>query len=711
MSNESKRFVDYWFLTMALRFLNEEDDLNKKYEVAKVVFSMRGKYGLEFPEGYTMEYNISKAAQDKGGVEDAYLIGRKKRKTEDVHEQLKLAAERINPQKVKKGDLENNIELLAKALQFSPLQTKLLLFFACAPLGSFMDLVEAQQDRKTYEDYIKSLAYFLKADAEDVKKELEPESTLVGVQFLGFQEGQGHFLDKAVQKILKRNFKSEEELLRGMIGPSPKSELTPENFMYMGREFEEIVSTVEGYVKDPDAGRKNITLAGPPGTGKTEGTAVIGEMLGIPVFLVGTTEKVEGQGFSMEEPSREDRIRALIRSAFIVRQTKMKAILVLDEAEDILRDLNREETKDKGSKAFTNEILESLGVTVIFISNRTDLFDPATIRRILPFYYMHYMPLEERMKAVQAKVEKYTGVKLEIGDVETIAEKAEHLTIAVIDTCIKSVAKRALHDPQNPQSLLDAIEREVTRSITAANKGVPPVPQVEVLDDVERFDPKLVRASEDIVVLRDHFEQARKADKGRLAGMDIAVVGPNGTGRKSIAKQLALAAGFKPRVIPFDLGSAVQAPGYAHAMDLLRGNLDGRALIFDAMGEFPIIAGDHPLMNRIRAHPFPTFFVGEYVEKVPNFARRLTEAFTLSVRTGPLTAEQIQYAGRSLLGVEVSQDLVTGLKDVRVADVERVSRQLQALGQGDAEGFVTRLAKDTRLHKPLDCGPGIGFGH
>jgi signal recognition particle receptor subunit beta len=715
MTDEPVSFINYWYLLMAKKVLARTKEPNDaSYKLAKDIFASKDRLGLKWPEEFSMNFGASKKMEERGGLDmnDGYAVAQVKKKIDVIRDAVDERLKTIDRKTVHKGDLERNIDLIKNALKFDNLQGKVLLFFACMPKGHFATLLRAlYPETVSYEDYIAAIATLLDERPEDIHKVLEPENTLVGMQFLKLDGKPGgdsvHGLDKGIQPILTKQYKSVEELLNEMLGPQPKSELTEENFSYMQTEFDEIAKTVQGYIKSKKHERKNITFAGPPGTGKTEGVAVLAIKLGVKAFLVGTAKKTQGSGYSVEEPTREDRISALIRSAFIVRQTRMDAILVVDEAEDILRDLNREDTKETGSKAFTNEILENLGVPVVFISNRTDLFDPATIRRILPFYHFDYMPLPERTKAVVSKVEKYIGTKLSSEDAEIIAERAEHLTIAVIDTCIRSVGKR-LEQGSDEAVVKQAIENEIVRAITAACRGIPPLPH-HVVSLGERFDPALISVSENAARLRQQFASAAKNGMQSLAGLDVIIMGQQGTGRKTLAKYLVEATGLKPVIIPFDTEMAFKGPYAVHARDLAHAGLDGRIVIFDNAEAFSQIISGHPLMERVRAHKLPSIFIAG-LEGKDGHVERLAQEFTVSMRTGCLSDQQVVRAAQNIANIELSAEEARRLPHLTVSDFTRAARSVRATGQAtDVPAFVARLNSVRRMGEEVGRNSGFGF--
>jgi len=562
-------------------------------------------------------------------------------------------------------DIEQNIDKLVKALSFSPTQKQLLMFFACSEIGGFDKILKASypDDIISREDYIRSLASITGMNAKVIDNELNPQNVLVRMGFLTSNADNSYAADEGLKRVLTHNYSSEEALLLNLIGPQPETDLTAKNYAYMGEDFDHMRDTLTGFIKDKDSLNKNTTIMGPPGTGKTELTGVMAKVLGVPAFLVGVAEKDPKTGQPEKEPSREERLRALIRSAYIIKKTGMQALLVMDESEDVLRDLNREGTNETGSKAHVNELLENLGVPVIFITNRADLFDPATIRRAMPCYVMNYMPLKARMEAIIEKSKQYIGVTLTPHDVKSLSLYAEQLSIAVIDRCI-STSRHHIPKDAGQDVALSHIGREFYRALTAQNNGVPPPPIVEPFS-ADNFYPEFIAA--DRMGIRLHDTLQRKPEG--FAGVDVIIIGEPGTGRKSLAHYIASATEMGGRVVHLSLDQAKTNPNNVHALDLERSAVDGTPIIFvgDDVLPFLMYSNGHPLLERVRNHSLATFFVSNTPpENLSQAAlNQGLSHLTFIIKTNTLSSEQLLQASATMLEVD----------DLTPADLEPIGQQ------------------------------------
>ncbi len=715
--------LEYQYLVMADRLLTISERKFPPsyglYQVAQNLFYSRERLGLNFPPNFIIKMPVEAELEGQLQRRDHAAIEQLRLKLAAVHKTVKARIDDVRrttndaPEEIlEKNETEKNVDELASALKFNDIQRNILYFFACAEKGRFTTLLDAlnyddvSATSVSQEDYTDNLAALLglqKKEAASLKAELDPDSILVGVKFLTRTDAVAYKVDTSLQRILLSHYSTPNTLLNSLLGPAPVSDLTLDDYTYMQHDLRDMTRTLSGFFKTKRPISKNMTIGGPPGTGKTELTAVLGNQLGVSVHLVGVAQKSEKTGFSMEEPSRDDRINALVRSAFIVRKTGMHALLVFDEAEDVLRDLNRSD-KDEGSKAFINELLENLGTPVVFISNRTDLFDPATIRRILPYYSMNYMPANGRIKAIIDKAKTYMGIDLTEADVQPLSALATNLSVAVIDRCLIDAALCVNKQPSKAQ-IIGQIKREFERSLKAQNGGVPTAPLPKPFD-VHNFDPALISASDAVADMRDRFSES----PARLAGKDFTVIGPAGTGRTSIAKYLATATGAEPRIIPMNLAAIAQDPDNAHALDLERASLDRTPVVFtDALG-FLQSSNGHPLLDRIRAHPQPTFFVSDLPRGVsPEELQEGLAHLTFVVRTGYLTPAQLQSACKQFLNIEFTEEELKDVRDMSIGSVMKVKEQLKALNQeGDKEAALARMDTIATRLQDAEKGP-IGF--
>ncbi len=385
----------------------------------------------------------------------------------------------------------------------------------------------------------------------------------------------------------------------------------------------------------------------------------------------------------------------------------LKCILIEDDCEEMVRDLNRKEHQEQGSKDFVNRMLRRLGrefgIPVIFITNRPDLLDPATIRRIMPIYYVKNIPLEERKKIITDMVKTNIGITLKPTEAEKMADRTEYCTIGVIETIVKSVGTRK--DLKNRAEKMDALAREVERGLRVRENGEMPAPHIDRSTELRTLRLDLINSTDNISQLFGSLISAAKKDRDSLRGMDMALLGPAGSGRKSLARYFMHKVGIKTREISFDLDNT-------HAEDIEQADKDGRALIIKDAEPlvFKMAYPDNPLIQRMRDRRLPTFVTADMPHDtfLPD---NISQAFTFAIRTGYLSEEQIVVAGEKILGTRLNLDSTKHVLDrITIGDVVAVQRQLVHLGaKNDAKIALQRLIARQRPAKPAESGQKIGF--
>ena len=255
-----------------------------------------------------------------------------------------------------------------------------------------------------HDDYFEAVAFLLDENVQDVQRELAPDSLLVGLEFIeartdnvgkskGFPRKQDDYFipHTDVVTLINQQYDDPKDIIRLFMGDPTNGPLTiSENFAYMEQTADDMVATVEGFLDESHSGFKILTLAGEPGVGKTEVTGAVKKAVSkrlnedIPFLINGDFRKPGDVGTLLKEPTREERWKRLFRRAYMAHKMGLKCVLVEDDCEEMLKDLNRPDIKEQGSKDFVNRMLKRLGyefgIPVVFITNRPDMFDPATTR-------------------------------------------------------------------------------------------------------------------------------------------------------------------------------------------------------------------------------------------------------------------------------------------------------------------------------------------
>lgn len=615
-----------------------------------------------------------------------------------------------------------NLRNLAMKLDFTSIQLKLLEFFTFR--SQFKPLLEVLNDRDSggsidLDQYAGHLAFLLKVEpGAEISDELSMAGLLVEMKFLDFDDLAIDFnLDRSLARVLASSNQT-KQLIESLIGHRALPLFKRADFAYMGDDMRSIEGVLAGYLASATEERsQNMFFYGPPGTGKTELASSLGALFNppIPVYLVGNTLPDETTSASSKEPTKQERLALLARAAFVIRKTGLKGILIVDEAEDIIRDVNGPGNKAGGSKAFLNNLVETLGVPVVFISNRRDLIDDSMLRRIAPAFYIGSMPRAKRIEVINTNVRKEFSTELPSSIIEQLADYGAELSVGVTVKCIRDAARIRRHalGGNGVENQTVAIGREIFRqfknAMTAQRGGVSPLPPARRFQ-LKDFEPRLAATSIDLLGLVDELSPSRGKNQ------DVVIVGPRRSGRTSIAQFLAAKLGYSTQIVELNIKEILDNPSGAYSDEFQRAESNYSPIIFDNAGPFFQLFGekslsDHPIFRRVRALNVPTFFVSnlpkEWSEE--DFLDVISDA-THIVRTGYLRRDQLLAAGRILLGVDLRLEDF-GSTDIPIGVLRSVrDRLLRGGSLGDRTAAIAGLRLiEQRGQSPNSSLHGIGF--
>ena len=130
----------------------------------------------------------------------------------------------------------------------------------------------------------------------------------------------------------------------------------------------------------------HILLYGPPGTGKTSFAAGIARETGLSPY-----------GIIRGEANTTRNRRAAILACINMTNSGQGSLIVVDEADNLLNTrfswFMRGETQDKG---WMNELLETPGLRMIWITNQIEDIEPSVLRRFA--FSLHFRPFNKRQR-------------------------------------------------------------------------------------------------------------------------------------------------------------------------------------------------------------------------------------------------------------------------------------------------------------------------
>ncbi|MGK0655057.1 MULTISPECIES: AAA family ATPase [unclassified Methylococcus] len=231
------------------------------------------------------------------------------------------------------------------------------------------------------------LAAMLGVEPEAVRGALARQAPLQSLELVecdsGLQRDLEDFLSPTnlLRRVLEAAPPDADALLAELIEPAPAGVWPLEAFPHL-RDTTERLQGVLGRAAAEGAVGINLLFYGPPGTGKTELARALAQASGLCAYQVRSSDD-DGDGLN-----REGRLSAYQLAQRLLARRR-GAMLIFDEVEDVfeMSDPLFSWMRGRGAtgrqKGWMNRILEENPVPAIWVTNATDCFDPAFLRRFL----------------------------------------------------------------------------------------------------------------------------------------------------------------------------------------------------------------------------------------------------------------------------------------------------------------------------------------
>lgn len=662
--------------------------------------------GFSLPRGFTVEETPRKkgsGALSILAIDEAQEDGPTKQKRitryttirETLQKHLNIAKA---SSKLIVSEVEKNLILLSERVNMSTEERDSLLFYIDLRSNK-IDLALANiRDTFSGDDYFDKAAWFLATTPETLKARLAPKSVLrnfisytpknrnYGEKDIDFTADDAYEADRRFVTALSEPSATADSIISRLLGPTPTTELTMADFAYLGQDkLDYFVESLRGAVEGNGNKRKNYSLYGEPGVGKTEFTAVIANHLSVPLFSIGLSHLDNSDVLSdtAKEPSRQDRLLAWRRATFLVNAAHIKCLFLLDEADDILRDPNQDKSSNRASKGYLNWQLDNNNVPTIFVTNNIERFEESTVRRILPTLEITSAPREVQSRILLDYAKKYElGISAEQANILT-REHAQ-LTSAVIETILYKTSRRA-DIKGNKDRQFAALQIGFEESSKALNHGSSPIPALKV--GLEAFDTRLVASQLDIPALAADFKKAKS-----LKGLSLCLYGPQGAGKKTAMQYIAKQLDKETVFIDFNSLYGMEGFSVAALSNILKDAVnEDVVLVFN--DAFKLLTppewqklDSHPFFRAIAGHELPigvTLHDSDLSEDMNKQQFwRLTGQFTYASSIGALNKDAQKLALQKIVGLaEKDADVVlAGIKDANVlmvGDFVRVANQMK----------------------------------
>ncbi|MDE5832699.1 MAG: AAA family ATPase, partial [Desulfovibrio sp.] len=271
----------------------------------------------------------------------------------------------------------------------------------------------------------------------------------------------------------------------------------------------------------------HILLYGAPGSGKTSFASTLAQSLGLQAWAVPCREK----------DSTADR-RVSLAACLRLAARHPRSFVLVDEAEKLLDTYS---FKEGSSKAWLNDLLETRGARVIWISNEVSQLDHAVRRRFsYSLFFGDPGPVErERMWDMVAKKLRVTSRLPE----ETRKRFAEKYPVPV--ATIESATRQA-KSLNVGREFSDYVERCLKSQMILRNDGHGSAPSILIEGN---YDPEAATTKiplEEIVrKTRALAKRLEAGDAPMACGGTMLLWGPPGTGKTAFGKYLAKTLGYQ----------------------------------------------------------------------------------------------------------------------------------------------------------------------
>lgn len=623
--------------------------------------------------------------------------------------------------------VEKNIDALAGLLQLNPAERALLLYGTLARYQRDLRGLLVEFKVSNAQEAYAAIARVAGVDEADVAEALRAGSRLERIGMVENLISEHNITDLAdlmkvseqLPPVLMREYQGPSDLMAVFTRPAARSELTPQDFHYVGDDQRMMAALLRNAVARKEPG-VNILLYGPPGTGKTELAKVAAQAAGLELYEV---EYADRDGNSL---SGRDRYRSLQISQVFLKGSANVGLL-FDEVEDVFPPIStdaaqlmaRLDTGDgalSGSvsgKAWVNQILETNPVPVIWVTNRIEQIDPAFRRRFQYHLELKSPPPGAREALV---VKALDGVAVGEGFAARLAER-KGLTPAQIRTAVKFARLAGADgDEMGAEALIE-------RQIGNADKALGTL-------STERGARRVVTTYDlDLVNTESRFPIPRVVEALRRKGFGtLCFYGPPGTGKTALAEHIAQAL-QRPLMIRQASDIASKYVGETEqnmAKMFAEAEAEQAVLLLDEADSFL-------RSRRMAERHYEVSEVNEMLQGMERYAgvfvcttnlfSDLDEAalrrFTFKIQFKPLTGPQRErmFVVEALDGdatrlTDEQRERLRRLDALAPGDFAAVKRQVDVLGEHfEPDEFLSQLEAEHRVKPEVRHQRGIGFVH
>ena len=488
-------------------------------------------------------------------------------------------------------------------------------------------------------------------------------------------------------------------LLREVVAEAGPAHLSISDYPHLSTSLQVLQPYLQHAI---DTGRRgvNIFLYGAPGTGKSELSKVLAQVLGCELFNV-TVEDDEGDPIGATR-----RLRAFRAAQCFFNQRRV--LIAFDEVEEIFNDTDIFNPRSiaERRKSWINRALEENPVPTIWLSNSIVGLDPAFIRRFDMLIEVPVPPKQQRLQIIQSLSENL----LDKAAIARIADSPELAPAVVERAC--NVA-RAVAPVLGPIATAQAIEHLIGNTLLA--QGHPPLQRNDAARLPSVYNPAFLNADSNLEEIGASIIATGSAR--------LCLYGPPGTGKTAYGRWLSEKMGVPLHIKRVsDLMSKYIGENERNIADAFRhAEQDKAILMIDEVDSF--------LQDRRSAQrTWEMTLVNEMLTQMENFSGIFLAStnlmdgldpaalrrFDLKVRFDFLRTDQSiallnSYCTALELAAPRARSLaqIAGLRNLTPGDFSNVIRQSRLRRINHCTDFVDALAAECKLKQTATNS--IGF--